>query len=103
MKNTWWRSGRPTPAAATGIKRIAIWRPLTPTLRLWRVLTDENGYYCFAPSSRALPVAQSGQRLGPAHIHFSLSGDAWAQRLITQMYFEGDPLIKQCPIVKNHQ
>ena len=36
----------------------------------------------------------------PAHIHFSLSGDAWAQRLITQMYFEGDPLIKQCPIVR---
>lgn len=36
----------------------------------------------------------------PSHIHFSLSGEAFAQRLITQMYFEGDPLIRQCPIVK---
>jgi protocatechuate 3,4-dioxygenase beta subunit len=29
-----------------------------------------------------------------------LSGDGWAQRLITQMYFEGDPLIAQCPIIQ---
>jgi protocatechuate 3,4-dioxygenase beta subunit len=35
----------------------------------------------------------------PAHIHFSLFGEAFAQRLITQMYFEGDPLIPLCPIV----
>jgi protocatechuate 3,4-dioxygenase beta subunit len=36
----------------------------------------------------------------PAHIHFSVFGHAFAQRLITQMYFEGDPMIWQCPIVK---
>jgi protocatechuate 3,4-dioxygenase beta subunit len=53
-----------------------------------------------APSSPALSVAQPGQRLASGAYSFSLSGDAWAQRLITQMYFEGDPLIKQCPIVK---
>ena len=35
----------------------------------------------------------------PAHIHFSVFGQAFAQRLITQMYFEGDPLIPLCPIV----
>jgi len=35
----------------------------------------------------------------PAHIHVSVFGTAFAQRLITQMYFEGDPLIAQCPIV----
>jgi len=35
----------------------------------------------------------------PAHIHFSLFGHGFAQRLITQMYFEGDPLIPLCPIV----
>lgn len=45
-------------------------------------------------------MAQRVSDWRPAHIHFSLSGDARAQRLITQMYFEGDPLIKQCPIVK---
>ncbi|MFO7805025.1 MAG: protocatechuate 3,4-dioxygenase subunit beta, partial [Paracoccaceae bacterium] len=35
----------------------------------------------------------------PAHIHFSIFGSGFAQRLITQMYFEGDPLIPLCPIV----
>ncbi|TIT61820.1 MAG: protocatechuate 3,4-dioxygenase subunit beta, partial [Mesorhizobium sp.] len=35
----------------------------------------------------------------PAHIHFSVFGQGFAQRLITQMYFEGDPLIWRCPIV----
>ena len=37
----------------------------------------------------------------PAHIHFSVFGHGFAQRLITQMYFEGDPLIPQCPIVRH--
>lgn len=35
----------------------------------------------------------------PAHIHFSVFGHGFAQRLITQMYFEGDPHIELCPIV----
>ena len=35
----------------------------------------------------------------PAHIHFSVFGAGFAQRLITQMYFDGDPLIWRCPIV----
>src|SRR3712207_7657832 len=34
----------------------------------------------------------------PAHIHFSLLGTAFAQRLVTQMYFPGDPLFAQDPI-----
>jgi len=33
------------------------------------------------------------------HIHFSIFGHAFGQRLITQMYFEGDPLIARCPII----
>ena len=32
------------------------------------------------------------------HIHFSIFGKSFGQRLITQMYFEGDPLIKHCPM-----
>lgn len=35
----------------------------------------------------------------PAHIHVSVFGRAFCQRLITQLYFEGDPLIPICPIV----
>ena len=34
----------------------------------------------------------------PAHIHFSVFGRAFAQRLVTQMYFPGDPLFAQDPI-----
>ena len=33
------------------------------------------------------------------HIHFSIFGKSFGQRLITQMYFEGDPLIDFCPMV----
>lgn len=36
----------------------------------------------------------------PMHIHLSIFGSGFGQRLITQMYFEGDPLIQRCPIVK---
>ena len=32
------------------------------------------------------------------HIHFSIFGKSFGQRLITQMYFEGDPLIEFCPM-----
>ena len=35
----------------------------------------------------------------PAHIHFSVFGSGFAQRLITQMYFEGDPLIPHDSII----
>jgi len=65
-----------------------------------RTLTDENGYYYFRtvkPGPYPWPNYVNSWR--PAHIHFSLFGAAYAQRLITQMYFEGDPLIKICPIV----
>ena len=35
------------------------------------------------------------------HIHFSIFGKSFGQRLITQMYFEGDPLIEFCPMVNS--
>ncbi|HMW19308.1 MAG: protocatechuate 3,4-dioxygenase subunit beta [Comamonadaceae bacterium] len=67
-----------------------------------RVLTDANGYYFFRTIKPGPYPVRSGSTTDwrPAHIHFSLSGDGWAQRLITQMYFEGDPLIATCPIVQ---
>jgi protocatechuate 3,4-dioxygenase beta subunit len=45
------------------------------------------------------PWPNGGNDWRPAHIHFSLFGSGFAQRLITQMYFEGDPLIPLCTIV----
>ncbi len=66
-----------------------------------RAITDENGYYFFRtvkPGPYPWPNGVNDWR--PAHIHFSLFGHGFAQRLITQMYFEGDPLIALCPIVR---
>jgi protocatechuate 3,4-dioxygenase beta subunit len=66
-----------------------------------RTVTDENGYYWFKtikPGPYPWPNGVNDWR--PAHIHFSVFGHGFAQRLITQMYFEGDPLIWLCPIVK---
>ena len=65
-----------------------------------RTLTDDDGAYVFRtirPGAYPWPNGPNDWR--PAHIHFSLFGAGWAQRLITQMYFEGDPLIGICPIV----
>lgn len=65
-----------------------------------RVITDVDGCYRFTtiqPGAYPWPNGPNDWR--PAHIHFSVFGHAFAQRLITQMYFEGDPLIWRCPIV----
>ncbi|SIT08369.1 protocatechuate 3,4-dioxygenase subunit beta [Paracoccus saliphilus] len=66
-----------------------------------RVLTDENGYYFFRTiKPGAYPWRNWVNSWRPAHIHVSVFGSAFVQRLITQLYFEGDPLIPHCPIVK---
>ena len=58
------------------------------------MLTDANGGYVFRTvKPGAYPFRNHVNSWRPAHIHFSLSGTGFAQRLITQMYFEGDPLI----------
>jgi protocatechuate 3,4-dioxygenase, beta subunit len=65
-----------------------------------RCITDDEGRYQFRtiqPGPYPWPNRINDWR--PAHIHFSLFGSGFAQRLITQMYFEGDPLIPLCPIV----
>ena len=65
-----------------------------------RCLTDQNGFYFFRTIRPGpYPWRNNGSDWRPAHIHFSIFGEAFAQRLITQMYFEGDPLIPLCPIV----
>jgi protocatechuate 3,4-dioxygenase beta subunit len=65
-----------------------------------RAITDHEGRYEFRtikPGAYPWPNGVNDWR--PAHIHFSVFGQAFAQRLVTQMYFEGDPMIWQCPIV----
>lgn len=65
-----------------------------------RCITDQDGNYIFRtiqPGPYPWPNGPNDWR--PAHIHFSVFGHGFAQRLITQMYFEGDPLIWRCPIV----
>ncbi len=65
-----------------------------------RTLSDENGYYYFRTvKPGAYPWRNWVNNWRPAHIHVSVFGTAFAQRLITQLYFEGDPLIQKCPIV----
>jgi protocatechuate 3,4-dioxygenase beta subunit len=65
-----------------------------------RVLTDREGHYKFRTvRPGAYPFRNRINDWRPAHIHFSISGSGWAQRLVTQMYFEGDPLIATCPII----
>lgn len=65
-----------------------------------RCLTGADGAYSFRTiKPGAYPWPNSTTSWRPPHIHFSLFGTAFCQRLITQMYFEGDPLIALCPIV----
>ncbi|WP_299152145.1 protocatechuate 3,4-dioxygenase subunit beta [uncultured Tateyamaria sp.] len=66
-----------------------------------RTITDDQGGYSFRtikPGAYPWPNGVNDWR--PAHIHFSVFGRSFGQRLITQMYFEGDPLIPLCPIVR---
>jgi protocatechuate 3,4-dioxygenase beta subunit len=66
-----------------------------------RCLTGADGSYAFRTiKPGAYPWPNGANSWRPAHIHFSLFGTAFCQRLVTQMYFEGDPLIARCAIVQ---
>ena len=105
-------NARPVPGALLEIwqanaggryrhKRDAYLAPLDPNFGgCGRTITDGAGNYNFRtirPGPYPWPNGVNDWR--PAHVHFSVFGHAFAQRLITQMYFEGDPMIWQCPIV----
>ncbi|MCQ0971631.1 protocatechuate 3,4-dioxygenase subunit beta [Paracoccus sp. TK19116] len=65
-----------------------------------RTITDAEGRYHFRTvKPGAYPWRNWVNNWRPAHIHVSVFGHAFCQRLITQLYFEGDPLIPKCPIV----
>ena len=64
-----------------------------------RVLTDTGGEYRFVTiKPGAYPWRNHHNAWRPNHIHFSLFGPSFATRLITQMYFPGDPLLALDPI-----
>jgi protocatechuate 3,4-dioxygenase beta subunit len=74
--------------------------PLDPNFSgVGRCLTDADGNYKFITiKPGAYPWRNHDNAWRPAHLHFSLFGQAFTQRLITQMYFPGDPLFYQDPI-----
>lgn len=64
-----------------------------------QLLTDEEGRYQFKTiKPGAYPWRNHPNAWRPAHIHFSLFGPAISTRLVTQMYFPGDPLLPYDPI-----
>ncbi len=74
--------------------------PLDPNFAgFGKALTDQDGHYRFITiKPGAYPWGNHENAWRPAHIHFSLFGNIYAQRLITQMYFPGDPLLAFDPI-----
>lgn len=75
--------------------------PLDPNFGGWgRCMSDADGYYFFRTIRPGpYPWRNRINDWRPAHIHLSIFGEAFCQRLITQLYFEGDPLIPRCPIL----
>ena len=108
------QDGRPVPRAL-----IEIWQanaagryahevdrhpaPLDPNFGgAGRTLTDAQGAYRFVTiKPGAYPWKNHPNAWRPAHIHFSLFGRAFTQRLVTQMYFPGDPLFAFDPIFQS--
>lgn len=74
--------------------------PLDPNfVGVGRAVTDgEGGYRFLTIKPGAYPWRNTNNAWRPAHLHFSLFGSAYPTRLITQMYFPGDPLLALDPI-----
>jgi protocatechuate 3,4-dioxygenase, beta subunit len=77
--------------------------PIDPSFTgVGRTLTDGEGRYCFTTIKPGpYPWKNHHNAWRPAHIHFSLFGTDFTQRLVTQMYFPGDPLFALDPIYQS--
>jgi len=77
--------------------------PLDPNFSgAGRTLTDADGRYEFVTvKPGAYPWKNHPNAWRPAHIHFSVFGRAFSSRLVTQMYFPGDPLFAHDPIFQS--
>ena len=105
-------SGRPLPdvlievwqanAAGRYVHKSDQWPgPLDPNfLGIGRCRTNAQGEYRFLTvRPGAYPWRNHPNAWRPAHIHFSILGASWSERLVTQMYFAGDPLLAMDPIL----
>ena len=74
--------------------------PLDPNFTgFGRTFSDGEGYYRFLTiKPGAYPWGNHHNAWRPAHIHFSLFAPAFTTRLVTQMYFPGDPMLEFDPI-----
>lgn len=74
--------------------------PLDPNFDgVGRTVTDADGYYEFTTiRPGAYPWRNHQNAWRPAHIHFSVFGRSFTQRLVTQMYFPADPLLDLDPV-----
>jgi protocatechuate 3,4-dioxygenase beta subunit len=77
--------------------------PLDPNFTgAGRCLTGADGSYRFVTiKPGAYPWRNHANAWRPAHIHFSVFGRTFAERLVTQMYFPGDPLLDGDPIFQS--
>jgi len=77
--------------------------PLDPNFTgVGRTLTDDQGRYAFTTIKPGpYPWGNHANAWRPAHIHFSVFGTAFTQRLVTQMYFPSDPLFPYDPILNS--
>jgi protocatechuate 3,4-dioxygenase, beta subunit len=77
--------------------------PLDPNFAgAGRCLTDDEGRYRFVTiKPGAYPWQNHDNAWRPAHVHFSVFGHAFTDRLVTQMYFPGDPLFPYDPIFQS--
>jgi protocatechuate 3,4-dioxygenase beta subunit len=77
--------------------------PIDPNFTgIGRCITGDDGSYSFTTIKPApYPWKNHHNAWRPAHIHFSLFGTDFTQRMITQMYFPGDPLFPLDPIYQS--
>ena len=114
-------SGRVTDSAGRPVRHqlVEIWQanaagryrhtvdnhdaPLDPNFTgAGRCLTDQDGHYRFVTIRPGeYPWANHRNAWRPAHIHFSLFGRSFSERLVTQMYFPGDPLLDFDPMYQS--
>ena len=100
---SWWKSGKPTPPGAIATPPIAPC-PARPAFRRRRPVSDRRRRPLPVrhDQARSLPVGKPRQNAWrPAHIHFSAFGTCFTERLVTQMYFPGDPLLAFDPIFQS--
>ena len=100
---SWSRSGRPMPAGRYIHKRDQHPAAIDPNFTgVGRCLTDDDGTYRFTTIKPGpYPWKNHRNAWRPAHIHFSLFGTEFTQRIVTQMYFPGDPLFAFDPIYQS--